>query len=115
MGDRGGIPDGGPRENPRSLSSPKAEKFEKWKNFGHLKSGKILDRQTDRLTDRPTDRHLGSWGNTRGRSSRSVCLSKIFPLFKCPKFFHFSNFSALGLDRELGFSRGPPSGIPPRS
>merc|ERR1712105_572121 len=24
----GGIPEGGPRENPRSLSSPKAEKFE---------------------------------------------------------------------------------------
>ena len=30
----------------------------------------------------------------------------------CPKNFHFSNFSALGLDRELGFSRGPPSGTP---
>ena len=26
--DHGGIPEGGPRENPRSLSSPKAEKFE---------------------------------------------------------------------------------------
>ena len=31
------------------------------------------------------------------------------------KFFCFANFSALGLDRDLGFSRGPPSGIPPRS
>ena len=30
----------------------------------------------------------------------------------CPKCFHFSNFSALGLNRELGFSRGPPSGTP---
>ena len=37
----------------------------------------------------------------------SVCLSV------GPKFFHFSNFSALGLDRELGFSRGPSFGIPP--
>ena len=36
----------------------------------------------------------------------SVCLSV------CPQFFHFSNFSALGLDRELGFMRGPPSGTP---
>ena len=30
----------------------------------------------------------------------------------CPKCFHFSNFSALGLNRELRFSRGPPSGTP---
>ena len=34
---------------------------------------------------------------------------------KMSKIFSNSNFSALGLDRDLGFSRGPPSGIPPRS
>ena len=28
-------------------------------------------------------------------------------------FLHFSNFSALGLDRDLGVSRGPPPGTPP--
>ena len=31
------------------------------------------------------------------------------------KIFSNSNFSALEFDRDLGFSRGPPSGIPPRS
>merc|ERR1712030_201154 len=40
--DHRGVLGGGPRENPRSLSSPKAEKFE---------SGKKL---TDGPTDRPT-------------------------------------------------------------
>ena len=29
----------------------------------------------DRHLDRPTDRHLGSWGNTRGRSSRKPQVS----------------------------------------
>ena len=29
--------------------------------------------------------------------------------------FSVANFSASGIDRDLGFSRGPPSGIPPRS
>ena len=29
-----GVMGEGPRKNPMSLSSPKAEKFEKWTNFG---------------------------------------------------------------------------------
>ena len=42
--DHGGDPGGGPRENPRSLSSPKAEKFE-FEKIRDIKLG----------TNRPTD------------------------------------------------------------
>ena len=40
------VPGGGPRENPRSLSSPKAEKF---------LAVKIIDGPTDGRTDGPTE------------------------------------------------------------
>ena len=48
----------------------------------------------------PHDPRWQSVGRSAGRSVKN--------------FSNF-NFSALGLDRDLGFSRGTPSGIPPRS
>ena len=55
----GGVPGGGPRENPRSLSSSKAEKFE-FEFFGHFggTDGRTDDGQSDLYYPLVADKNL---------------------------------------------------------